>query len=148
MRLKLAAIAIVAAAPAFAGQPGTHVHTVNKTTPVEDVTHEVTVVRVHPLHEITEIEKVLHHQEVQRSTEHLGPAPAQGHEHTVTRYIDTYPVDHKTVVHERTGSPAIDHEITRIVNHNVHHHHTDHRTVHQQEAARTIVHYKREDVDP
>jgi len=134
--------------PAYAGFNKTRVHTVHHTTPVENVTHERTVVRIHPVHEVTEIEKVLHHQQVERSTEQVGPAPAQGHENTITHYIDRYPVDHQTKVIERDGSPAIDHEITRIVNHNVYHHHTDHQTVREQEAARVIVHHQRKDVDP
>jgi len=140
--------ALLGTTAANAGFDQTHVTTILRNTPVEDVTHEKTVVRIHPTHEITEIERVLHHQKVEKTTEHLGPAPAEGSEHTVTHYIDLYPVDHKTVVHERDGAPAIDHEITRIINHNIHHHHTDHQKVTVQEAARTIVHHRREDVDP
>lgn len=143
-----AAAAIIAVSPAYAGKGGTHVHTVHQRHDVNDVTHYRDVTRVHPVHEITDVERVVHHSKVENSTENVGPAPAAGSEHTVTRYHDVYPVDHQTRVHDVEGAPVIDHEITRIVNENVHHRHTDHQAVKEEEAARTIVRHRREDVDP
>jgi hypothetical protein len=146
--LVFAAMAALAVSPAFAGMGGTHVHTVHQNTPVDNVTHERTVVRIHPTTEIDDITTVLHHQQIVRSTEHVGPAPAQGHENTVTHYIDRYPVIHETRNHQVDGSPAIMHEITRIVNRNVYRHHTDYQRVTEQEAPRVIVHRRRKDIDP
>jgi len=148
MKLRLAALAVMVVCPAYAGQNTTKVHTVVHHTPVENVTHERTVIRVHPVHEITDVTRVLHHNVTEHSTEHAGPAPAQGHEHTVTHYIDRYPVDHQTRTHDVDGSPIIHRDITRVVNENVVHNHVDHETVRQEEEARTIVHHKRVDTDP
>ena len=133
---------------AHAGQAKTRVHTVTHNTPVEHVTHERTVIRVHPVHEITDVTRVLHHNVWEHKTEQEGPAPGHDTEHTVTHYVDRYPVDHQTRVHEVDGSPIVNHDITRIVNHNIVHSSVDHETVREEEQARTIVRHKREDTDP
>lgn len=133
---------VVAASPVFAGHAGTHVHTIVHRHPVEDRTVVREVTRVHPV--ITDIERVLHHTQIERSTQEVGPAPAQGTQHVVTHYHDVYRPE--TRVHTTEGAPAIDHEITRIENVNVHHHRTVHE--HATETAAAIVHHRREDVDP
>jgi len=196
------AVAVLFAAPAMAGMGGTHtttdtqhrtvqenrntthVNTQHTTHAVPDVTIERTITRVHPVHHVTEIEKVLHHQKVVNSNEnvthrHVAPtqvehthstehAGAAGHprEHVITHYRDIYQPDYSTHVHERTGSPAImheihrhvtditvqpvvhEHDITRVIDTPRYVHRTEHEHSEVAGAARTIVTHKREDVDP
>jgi len=96
----------------------THTRTVHQPNPVDDVTHERVVTRVHHIHHVTVITRYLHHairkdrddyvthrtvapeRVVESHSIQTVGTPAPARERTVTQYKDVYIDDYQTVVHE------------------------------------------------